>query len=112
MAKWLCGAMIQSSGPVPNPAEYLLVSDVDFDGFTGFVEAEDVYMAMTHAFRCASCDRLHVFWSGMGIPRFTHLSRRRPTRQTGRAPSRRGAASFLGVTVPATPILGIMPDPA
>jgi hypothetical protein len=34
--------MIQSSGPVPNPAEYLLVSDVDFDGFTGFVEAEDV----------------------------------------------------------------------
>ena len=68
MAKWLCacGTMIQSSGPIPNPAEYLLVSDPDFAGFTGLVEAEDVYMAMSHVSRCASCGRLHVFWSGLG----------------------------------------------
>lgn len=67
MAKWLCtcGTTIQSSGPVPNPAEYLLVSDLDFDGFTGPVQAEDVYGAMNHAFRCTSCGRLHMFWSGM-----------------------------------------------
>jgi len=52
--------------PGTHPAEYLLVSDLDFDGFTGLVQAEDVYMAMSHAFPCASCDRLHVFWSGMG----------------------------------------------
>ena len=40
--------MIQSSGPIPNPAEYLLVSDPDFAGFTELVEAEDVHMAMSH----------------------------------------------------------------
>ncbi len=68
MAKWLCpcGSVIQSSGSIPNPAEWLLVSDVDFDGFSGAVEAEDVYAAMSHAFRCATCDRIHVFWAGFG----------------------------------------------
>jgi hypothetical protein len=44
MAKWLCScrATIRSSGLVPNPAEYLLVSDLDFDAFTGRIQAEDV----------------------------------------------------------------------
>ena len=67
MAKWLCacGTTIRSTGPVPNRAEYLLVSDLDFDAFTERVQAEDVYMAMSHTFRCSSCGRLHVFWSGM-----------------------------------------------
>lgn len=67
MAKWLCacGAQIQSSGPIPNPAEWLLISDLDFDAFTGTVAAEDVYASMSHAFRCGECGRLHVFWAGL-----------------------------------------------
>lgn len=67
MAKWLCpcGATMQSSGAIPNPSELLLISDTDFAAFSGAVDAEDVYQAMTHAFRCAACDRLHVFWSGL-----------------------------------------------
>jgi hypothetical protein len=54
MAKRLCrcGARVQSSGPIPNPAEWLLLSDTDFEAFTGPANAEDVYEAMTHAFRC------------------------------------------------------------
>jgi hypothetical protein len=56
---------VQASGEIPNPSELLLISDTDFDAFSGTVEAEDVYQAMSHAFRCANCDRLHVFWSGL-----------------------------------------------
>ena len=68
MAKWLCacGSQIQSSGPIPNPTEWLLVSDSDFDAFSGTVDAEDVYGAMSHAFRCPTCGRLHIFWGGFG----------------------------------------------
>ena len=62
---FVCGTTIRSTGPVPNPAEYLFVSDLDFDSFTGRVQAEDLYMTMSHAFRCSSYGRLHVFWSGM-----------------------------------------------
>jgi hypothetical protein len=66
MAKWLCacGSQIQSSGPIPNPTEWLLVSDSDFDTFAGTVDAEKVYAAMSHAFRCPACGRLHIFWRG------------------------------------------------
>jgi len=69
VAKWLCpcGATVQSSGAIPNPSEWLLISDSDFDAFSGTVEAEDVYKEMTHAFRCAACHRLHVFWSGLEL---------------------------------------------
>jgi len=67
VAKWMCacGSTLRSSGAIPNPGEWLLVSDTDFDGFSGLVQAEDVHQAMTHAFRCAKCDRLHIFRSGL-----------------------------------------------
>ncbi|KLN36440.1 hypothetical protein FB00_00905 [Cellulosimicrobium funkei] len=59
---------IRSSGPIPNPIEWLLVSDTDFDEFSGRATADDVYAAAQHAFRCPTCDRLHVFWSGLAEP--------------------------------------------
>jgi len=67
VAKWLCpcGEAIQSSGDVPNPIEWLLISDHDFGAFEGLAQSEDVYAAATHAFRCPTCDRLHIFWRGM-----------------------------------------------
>ncbi|MFC5267663.1 hypothetical protein ACFPJ1_36580 [Kribbella qitaiheensis] len=67
MAKWLCacGTTIRSSGEIPNPMQWMLMSDQDFDAFSGLVQAEDVYMGMTIAFRCPTCDRLHIFWRGM-----------------------------------------------
>ncbi|HSR85212.1 MAG TPA: hypothetical protein VLM11_13640 [Streptosporangiaceae bacterium] len=42
-----------------------MISDADFDAFSGTVLAEDLYLAMSHAFRCAKCDRLYVFWTGL-----------------------------------------------
>jgi hypothetical protein len=68
MTKWLCGCgeVIHTSGPMPNPAEWLLISDERFDEFSGMVDAETVYRSACHAFRCDRCGRLHVFWDGMG----------------------------------------------
>ena len=67
MAKWgcRCGATLRSGGSIPNPTEWLAVSDADFEAFSGLVRAEEVYDAMTHAFRCAECGRLYIYWSGM-----------------------------------------------
>jgi hypothetical protein len=67
MATWLCacGTTIRSSGDIPNPIQWMLMSDQDFGAFTGLVRAEDVYTNMTLAFRCPTCDRLYIFWRGM-----------------------------------------------
>jgi hypothetical protein len=70
VAKWTCecGTTIRSSGEIPNPTQWMLMSDRDFDAFSGLVQAEDVYRNMTVAFRCPTCDRLHVFWLGSDEP--------------------------------------------
>jgi hypothetical protein len=67
MAKWLCacGETIRSSGDIPNESQWLLMSDQEFEAITGLVQAEDVYTNMTVAFRCPTCDRLHIFWHGL-----------------------------------------------
>jgi hypothetical protein len=67
MAKWLCacGVTIQSSGTIPNESQWLLMSDQEFEAFTGLVQAEDVYTNMTVAFKCPTCGRLHIFWQGL-----------------------------------------------
>jgi hypothetical protein len=59
-----CGTTISTSGGIPNAQQWLLISDQDFGRFSGAVQAESVYTAMTHAYRCESCDRLWVFWPG------------------------------------------------
>jgi hypothetical protein len=70
MAKWVCkcGTTIRSSGTIPNPTQWMLMSDQDLDAFTGLVQAEDIYTNMTTAFRCPTCDRLHIFWQGWDAP--------------------------------------------
>lgn len=66
MAKFncLCGIMIQTSGPIPNPVEWKLLSDTEFDQFEGLVDAESVYRASRSMFKCSNCGRLWVFWNG------------------------------------------------
>ena len=67
MAEWLClcGQVIRSSGAIPNPDEWHLLSDVDFERFEGQINAEDVYMATTIAYRCPASDHLWIFWDGL-----------------------------------------------
>lgn len=70
MAKFqcVCGYMISTSGEIPHPYQWELVSDVDFDGFAGLVDADQIYMKATVMFRCPSSDHLWVYWDGIDQP--------------------------------------------
>lgn len=67
MAKWACacGATIRSNGLIPNPDEWLMISDVEFIRFDNPVDPETIYRGASHAFLCPNCGRVHVFWDGM-----------------------------------------------
>lgn len=68
MARYLCdcGEVIRTSGGIPNPSEWLLISSTDYDSFVGQVDAEELLQRMTSLFRCPKCDSLWVFWAGFG----------------------------------------------
>jgi hypothetical protein len=71
VAKWVCpcGNQIRSSGSIPNPQEWHLLSDSSmselFDD-APTVAAEDILHRTSYVYRCERCDRLHVFWDGIG----------------------------------------------
>lgn len=56
-----CGNKL-SFGEIPNPIEWLFISDEKFDKFQGGVEA--IYREMNSALKCSRCGRLWVFWNG------------------------------------------------
>jgi hypothetical protein len=65
MPKMLCRCgNILRYGDIPNPIEWLMISDLDFDTFTGTVNTEEVYSSFTHALHCPQCSRLWIFWKG------------------------------------------------
>lgn len=70
MAKFrcVCGETIATSGLIPNPVEWRMVSDIDFDAFQGLVQAEDVYQAATIMYRCPVSGHLWVYWQGVDRP--------------------------------------------
>lgn len=70
MAKFTCacGATITTSGLVPNPDEWRVLSDLEFDAFQGLVQAEDLYRAATIMFRCPVSDHLWIYWQGFNGP--------------------------------------------
>ena len=61
----VCGEVIVTSGPIPNPTEWRCTSDVDFDSFTGLVDAEEIYAQATIMYRCPVSNHLWVFWDGI-----------------------------------------------
>jgi hypothetical protein len=66
MAKFLCvcGATIRTSGDIPHPYQWLFVSDLDYDDWEGQIDAEALYMAFGHAYRCPDSGHLWVFDRG------------------------------------------------
>jgi hypothetical protein len=62
-----CGHRI-TYGEIPNPNEYLMVSDVQYEAYNGFVDAEKLYADMTHVLTCKQCRRLWIFWKGFANP--------------------------------------------
>lgn len=67
MAKFLCvcGFTLSTSGEIPHPYQWNLISDVDFDTSTGEVDADELYMKSTLMFRCPQSGHLWVYWSGI-----------------------------------------------
>jgi uncharacterized protein with PIN domain len=61
--KCACGVSI-SYGEIPCKNEWLFISDVDYDSFSGQVDTERIYRAMHSFLRCPTCRRLWVFWGG------------------------------------------------
>jgi hypothetical protein len=66
VAKFLCvcGYSLSTSGLIPNPDEWRCLSDTDFDGFDGLVNAEEIYLRSTIMYQCPVSDHLWIFWKG------------------------------------------------
>lgn len=66
MAKFVCvcSQVISASGAIPNPNEWRLMSDTDFDDYAGTVNVEKLYRSMRIMYRCPVSDHLWVFWDG------------------------------------------------
>lgn len=62
-----CGEKL-GYGEIPNPIEWLTISDVEYDAFCGQIDAEDLYMKMRSILKCVKCGRLWVFWDGFDRP--------------------------------------------
>ncbi|WP_136518141.1 hypothetical protein [Cellulomonas telluris] len=67
MAKFLCvcGSVVSTSGEIPHPYQWNLISDGDFDTSTGTVDADELYMRSTLMFRCPRSGHLWIYWSGI-----------------------------------------------
>ncbi len=61
-----CGDQIRTSGEIPNPDEWLLISDTDFDEWEKPLLPESLHARMIHGWKCRTCGRLLIFWDGMG----------------------------------------------
>lgn len=66
MAKFrcVCGENITTSGAIPNPNEWLYISDVDFERYSGTVDAEALYQAFGSAFVCPRSGHIWIFKRG------------------------------------------------
>ncbi|MCB2408090.1 hypothetical protein [Hymenobacter lucidus] len=53
-------------GAIPNPSEWLLISDVEYDRDAGQVDADTLYSNMKSMLVCPHCGRLLVYWQGFG----------------------------------------------
>ncbi|RZK33973.1 MAG: hypothetical protein EOO61_14365 [Hymenobacter sp.] len=58
-----CGERILD-GRIPQPTEWLLMSDVEYGTYSGMVDAEQLYLAMKSMLLCPQCGRVWIFWNG------------------------------------------------
>lgn len=58
-----CGERL-SYGTIPNPGEWLAISDVEFDIAVGEVNSDELYQRFVHVLNCSNCSRLLIFHRG------------------------------------------------
>jgi hypothetical protein len=61
----VCGEVISTSGEIPNPNEWHALSDVEFDKFSGLIDAEHLYRQTVIFYRCPKSDHIWAFWDGI-----------------------------------------------
>jgi hypothetical protein len=62
-----CGERILD-GQIPQPNEWLLMSDVEYDAYTDLIDAEQFYLAMKSMLLCPQYSRVWIFWNGYQQP--------------------------------------------
>ncbi|MEB2843620.1 hypothetical protein GAO09_05645 [Rhizobiales bacterium RZME27] len=58
-----CGERL-SYGDIPNPIEWLLISDTDFDQGRNPFDTEALNQEAAHMVKCPSCRPLWIYWGG------------------------------------------------
>ena len=58
-----CGKKLDY-GKIPNPIEWLMISDEAYDSYAGMIDSEILYQDMKSILKCSDCGRLWVFWDG------------------------------------------------
>lgn len=58
-----CNNIIKTN-EIPNPSEWLLISDVTYDNYFGQIDAEELYKEMKSMYLCSHCKRIWIFWEG------------------------------------------------
>jgi len=61
--KCKCGHVIKF-GEIPNPNEWLLISDIEYDKYFVAIDAEDLYREMKSMLVCKQCKRVWIYWEG------------------------------------------------
>lgn len=61
--KCYCGNIIRL-GEIPNPKEWLIISDEKFDKFGDTVITEELYRSMKSMLLCEKCHRIWIYWDG------------------------------------------------
>ena len=61
--KCKCGNTIDI-GRIPNPNELLLISDMEYDNFSGQINSEELYLKFKSMLSCDCCKRLLYFKNG------------------------------------------------
>ena len=68
MAKYKCplcqSGFAHTSGAIPNPNEYLVISCAQMDSMPENVAVDHIYEQSHHFFKCIECDAIAIFWNG------------------------------------------------
>ena len=62
-----CGNVIKAND-IPNPNQYMIISDTDFEKYSEVKDLYDLYIKMTIVLKCSACHRLWIFWDGFSAP--------------------------------------------
>jgi hypothetical protein len=57
----VCGHVLNTSGQIPNPDEWLFMSDVEFAEYEGNVDGERLYSKFGRAYVCPVSGHLWIF---------------------------------------------------